>query len=174
MIGEGRMRHTKGGSVPIPVSMERDQDGSLSTGAIIGIVVAAFSGLFCLCSLCSKCLGNDEEEDQDQAKMESPGAVELGARNEPKSLDDVRIHATIQMALVNKSNITDKEICVVQKLYASTAITSQDIMDQVNEYKNTRGSIQQDLSSFEVPLTFQQNDGILIAMICVALVHGNL
>jgi hypothetical protein len=67
--------------------------------------------------------------------MESPDAVELRVHNEPKSLDDVRICAMIQMALVNKSNITDKEICAVQKLYASTAITSQDIMDHVNEYK---------------------------------------
>jgi hypothetical protein len=208
VVGEGRMRRTKGSNIDIPVpgEVETNEDGSLSAGAIAGIVLAVFSGLLCLC----KCLADDEEEEQERVKPESPDAVKnavelagedntheeeeheqaktkapeaikFSADKNQKLFDDVRLGAMIQMVLANKSNVTDREICVMQKIYADhlsrqtpTVITSQDILEKVNEYKKTGGSIQQDLGSFTTPLTCLQKDNILIPMICVAMVRGSL
>jgi hypothetical protein len=211
VVGEGRMRRTKGSSIDIPVpsgEVETNEDGSLSAGAIGGIALAVFSGVLCLC----KCLADDEEEEQERAKPESPDAavknavelaeednnnheeeeheqaktkppevIKLGADKNQKLLDDLRLGAMIQMVLANKSNVTDREVCVMQKIYADhlsrqtpTVITSQDILEQVNEYKKTGGSIQQDLGSFTTPLTCLQKDDILVPMICVAMDRGSL
>jgi hypothetical protein len=179
VVGEGRMRRTKGSSIDIPVpgEVETNEDGSLSAGAIGGIILAVFSGVLCLC----KCLAHDEEEEQERAKPESPDATKLDADKNQKLLDDLRLGAMIQMVLANKSNVTDREVCVMQKIYADhlsrqtpTVITSQDILEQVNEYKKTGGSIQQDLGSFTTPLTCLQKDDILVPMICVAMDRGSL
>ncbi len=129
VVSNDGMRRIKSraSGVDVPTWLERNQDGGISAGAIVDIIVAAMSWIVCMCKCFCSDDDNDDDEKEEEANTKSPDAIVIAADEEQHLFDTVRLRSMIQMTLVN---ITVEEIYTMLKLCeTSTATTApQDIM----------------------------------------------